>query len=163
MQKNHGPKHNIEVMFLMVLFLILTFSAVSVLLLSINSYRKVASSSESNASARTAVAYIKEMVRQNDDGSVSMAKLGGLDAIKISQEQDSCIYIYEYEGNLCELNAKDSAGASWKDGTTIMELVSVEFKEIKNSNVIELEIGDVYGNKETIDICLRASGGLRDE
>ena len=85
--ENKVKKHSMDIIFLMVLFLIFTFSAVSVLLMAVNSYRSVVYANEENANTRTAVAYVREQVRANDNaGAIEIGNFDGTKAIKIKKD-----------------------------------------------------------------------------
>ncbi len=144
-------KHNIDIMFLMVLFLIFTFSAVSVLLMAVNSYRSVAYANEENASARIATSYIREQVRYHDDmGAITLSKLEDVDCIKMSEGEGVNLYIYEYNGFLMELEAKDSAGATPDFGNKILQIKALDLSE--QDGVIDAEITDIKG--ESFDVLI---------
>ena len=84
-------------MFLMILFLIFTFSAVSVLLLAVNSYKAVVVANEENSNTRAATAYIREKVRQHDEsGSIEIAEIDGNKAIKMKEAEGYYLYIYYF-------------------------------------------------------------------
>ena len=144
-------KHNIDIMFLMVLFLIFTFSAVSVLLMAVNSYRSVVYANEANANARIATSYIREQVRQHDEaGEVSLSKLDGVDCIKMSEGDGVSLYIYEYNGFLMELEAKDTAGATPDFGSKILQINSLDLTE--DNGIINAVITDTKG--ESLDVLI---------
>ena len=156
MVKGRLRKHNIDIMFLMVLFLIFTFSAVSVLLMAVNSYRAVVYANESNANARTATAYIREEVRQHDNGgAVSIDEIDGIKCIKMPEGSGYSLYIYEYEGNLMELEAKDGAGITADFGNKILEINGMEISQ-DNPAEINIQIEDISGNKQEVIIGLKS-------
>jgi len=156
-------KHNIDIMFLMVLFLIFTFSAVSVLLMAVNSYRSVVLANEANSSARTAIAYIREEVRQHDaEGAVSLDTFDGVDCIKMSEGSGFNLYIYEYDGYLMELEAKDTAGATADFGNKIMEVNSISFSQGEN-DTINVQLEDSLGAKHDVVIGVKSKEGQSNE
>ena len=155
MKKGRVQKHNIDIMFLMVLFLIFTFSAVSVLLMAVNSYRSVVYANESNANLRTATSYIREQVRQHDsDGAIDIGKIDGIDCIKISEAGGYSIYIYEYNGSLMELEAKDGAGATADFGNKILEIASMDIS--KSGDLLKVDITEKSGQINNLDIAIRS-------
>ncbi len=163
MKKGHVKKHNIDIMFLMVLFLIFTFSAVSVLLMAVNSYRAVVNSNESNSNARTAIAYIRETVRQHDEaGAIDIAKFDGVSAIKMSEGEGYNLYIYQYDGYLMELEAKDGAGISAEFGNKILEINSLDFSWEKDKNLILVQIEDASGNNQEVSIGIKSVEAVED-
>ena len=164
MRIGQGTKHHIDIMFLMVLFLIFTFSAISLLLMAVNSYRTVVNASEENASARTAAAYIKEVCHQHDEGgAIAVQSLEGQKAIVIDEGEGYKLYIYAYDGALMELNAKDDSGAGAADGDVIMELTSMEISQYEDFDAIRVDITDTYGNEQEVDICLTSKEGTNGD
>jgi hypothetical protein len=147
----------------MVLFLIFTFSAVSVLLMAVNSYRSVVLANEANSSARTAIAYIREEVRQHDaDGAVTLDTFDGVDCIKMSEGSGFNLYIYEYDGYLMELEAKDTAGATADFGNKIMEVKSISFSQGENGT-INVQLEDSLGAKQDVVIGVKSKEGQSNE
>ncbi|MCF0127817.1 MAG: DUF4860 domain-containing protein [Pseudobutyrivibrio sp.] len=157
MKSNESRKHNIDLVFLIVLFLIFTFSSMSVVLVGINSYRGVVEAAESNASARAAVAYIREVVHQNDvNGGVVLCEFDGRNAIGIDLGNDYCMYIYENDHNLMELYTKAGASVSADAGESIMEVQQLEFSRI-DDNVISISVTDSLGTHEKVLISTKSS------
>lgn len=157
MKERRLRKHNIDIMFLMVLFLIFTFSAVSVLLMAVNSYRSVVFANEANSSARTAIAYIREEVRQHDkNGAISLEKFDGNDCIKMSEGEGYSIYIYQYDGYLMELESKDGAGVTAEFGNKILEVKSIEFSEGESKNTINVQVQDALGDTQKVVIGIKS-------
>lgn len=164
MGKGKGRKHNIDIMFLMILFLIFTFSAVSVLLMAVNSYRSVVSANENNASARTAIAYIREAVRQHDRaGAVVVSKIGDLDCIRLSEGEGYYTYIYEYQGYLMSLEAKENSGVTADFGDKILEIKSVAFEQEADSNTIYVNIEGKSGDFEHVSIGVKSDADAAAE
>lgn len=150
-------KHNIDIMFLMILFLIFTFSAVSVLLMAVNSYRAVVGANETNANARTAIAYIREAVRQHDSaGTIDISTIDGCDCIRMSEGMDYYLYIYEYDGYLMELEAKDNSGVTADFGSKILAINSMDISLKDNSNTMIIDIESSDGLKESVSIGIKS-------
>ncbi|MBE5910840.1 DUF4860 domain-containing protein [Pseudobutyrivibrio sp.] len=157
MSIGRSRKHNIDIMFLMILFLIFTFSAVSVLLMAVNSYRSVVNANESNANARTAIAYIREVVRQHDSaGVIDISTIDGCDCIRMSEGTDYYLYIYEYDGYLMELEAKENSGVTADFGSKILEINSLDISLEKDSNTMQIEIENADGQKENVSIGIKS-------
>lgn len=157
MNKNRLRKHNIDIMFLMILFLIFTFSAVSVLLMAVNSYKAVVLSNEKNANTRAATAYIREKVRQHDTaGSIQISEIDGNQAIKMDEGSGYYLYIYYLDGYLMELEAKDEAGVTADFGNKLLEINGLSFS-CKNSQLIEAEVEETSGVKQTVEIGIKST------
>ena len=156
MAKLRIKKHNIDIMFLMVLFLVFTFSAVSVLLMSVNSYRSVVLANEANANARTATSYIREVVRQHDkDGAIAFDQFEGVDCIRLSEEAGYSLYIYQYDGYLMELEAKDGSGATPDFGSKILAVNDMQIS-VQDADTIKVSIEDASGNTEDVLIGVKS-------
>ena len=158
MSKERTRKHNIDIMFLMILFLIFTFSAVSVLLMAVNSYRSVVYANESNADARTAIAYIRETVRQHDSaGAIDVSEIDGKQCIRMVVAEDYYLYIYEYDGYLMELEAKENSGVTADFGNKILEIKSLEISQENQGQTLYVDIEDADGGSEHVSIGIKSS------
>ena len=156
MSKNRLRKHNIDIMFLMILFLIFTFSAVSVLLLAVNSYKAVVVANEKNANTRAATAYIREKVRQHDQtGNIEIAEIDGNKAIKMKEAEGYYLYIYYLDGYLTELEAKEGAGVTADFGNQLLAINGLDFSW-KNNQLIEVQIEETTGEKRVVDIGIKS-------
>ncbi len=162
MKKGQLRRHNIDILFLMVLFLIFTFSGVSVLLMAVNSYKSVVFANEANANARVATSYIKEQVRQHDKaGAITLGKLDGEDCIKMSEGEGYSLYIYEYNGFLMELEAKDSSGATADFGNKILEIKDMTLDE--KDGLLDVTILEKSGDEMNMKIGVKSTEVESDE
>ena len=158
MNKGKGRKHNIDIMFLMILFLIFTFSAVSVLLMAVNSYRSVVSANENNANARTAIAYIREAVRQHDSsGAVDISKIDDVPCIRLSEGEGYYTYIYEYDGYLMSLEAKEDSGVTADFGDKILKIKSMNFEQEADAKTLYVNIEGESGDSQHVSIGVKSS------
>lgn len=161
MNRLRTRKHNIDFMFLMILFLIFTFSAVSVLLMAVNSYRSVVNANEQATDARAAMAYLREVIHKNDVAStISIGSFDGIDCVVIADESgEYSRYIYAYDGYLMELMAKDDSGATPEFGDKILEVNSFEVEWLdEDKDAIEATIEDTSGNTHVVDIAVKSGG-----
>ncbi len=162
MKKGQLRKHNIDILFLMVLFFIFTFSGVSVLLMAVNSYKSVVFANESNANARIATAYIREQVRQHDEaGAITLGKFDGNDCIKMSEGEGYSLYIYEYDGFLMELEAKDNSGATADFGNKILEINDMSLDE--KDGMLNVTIQEKSGEELNMKIGVKSTEVESDE
>ncbi len=163
LNRKRTRKHNIDLMFLIVLFMIFTFSALSVLIMAINSYRSVVYANEDNNVRRTAGAYIREKIRSHDvNGEVSVSSIDGIKAIVMPENEDYSLYIYYLDGYLMELEAQNNAGVTADFGNKIIEIKDFEIEK-KNSNLIELTIIDKNGLVQTVDVAVKSSEDIPPE
>ncbi|SDI38869.1 protein of unknown function [Pseudobutyrivibrio sp. 49] len=157
MNKNRLQKHNIDIMFLMILFLIFTFSAVSVLLLAVNSYKAVVVANEENSNTRAATAYIREKVRQHDEsGSIEIAEIDGNKAIKMKEAEGYYLYIYYLDGYLMELETKEGAGVTADFGNQLLKINGMDFSW-KNNQLMEVQVEETTGEKRIVDIGIKSA------
>lgn len=159
MRRKNERKHSIDMLFLMVVFLIFTFSALSALLLAVNFYRSTVEKSGENENARVAVAYMREVIRQNDaEHAVTVSEFDGTPCIAAEQEGGYVLYLYLKDGELRELYTKRGANVDIDDGQKIIELENFTLEEAE-PGVICVECEDSLGNKERVIIGSRSNAG----
>ena len=133
--KGHN-NHMVDLLFTIALFFVFAVSSLSVILISSSSYRQIQEQTEINYSARTALSYIAQQIRQNDtDGQIELGTFDKQSALifrKTYQDASYSTYIYEYGGELKELFVKDGISVSAADGKSIMEVSGFEMEEIEN-------------------------------
>ena len=94
MNRNPARKHSTDILFVLVLFLVFTSSALAVILLGARVYQSTSSRMESNYNVRTALAYVSEKIRLNDEsGAGSLCELDGIPALTLSQRMEDTSYI----------------------------------------------------------------------
>ena len=87
MDLKNARKHSTDILFVLLLFLVFTSSALAVILLGAKVYQNTASRMESNYTVRTALAYVTEKIRHADEsGAISPGELDELPALILSQE-----------------------------------------------------------------------------
>ncbi len=124
--------------------------------MAVNSYRSVVYANEENANTRTAIAYVREKVRQHDTaGTVELSKLDGIDAIKMDEGEGYSLYIYWYGGYLMELEAKDASGVTADFGSKIMEVKEMSFS-CDSNQLIKAKVVDEQGNEENVSIGIKS-------
>lgn len=133
MNRNPARKHSTDILFVLVLFLVFTSSALAVILLGARVYQSTSSRMESNYNVRTALAYVSEKIRQNDESSaVSLCELDGIPALTLSQKLEDTSYVtylYFQDGSLKELLTEASREVSAEQGTAIISLKSFSVRE----------------------------------
>ena len=141
--KNRNANHMIEFIFPLVLFLVFAISALTVLLLATNIYRKTTENSRLNFTSQTAIAYIEEKIHQSDNlaadeyggdtSCVSIGEFAGTDALMISQEVNGAAYItciYEYDGELREIFTQSLDDALPESGRSIIKTQDFAMEEL---------------------------------
>ena len=100
-------RHNIDVVFVLVLFAVFAVSVLMVLMLGVSSYNDITHRMEDNYENRTAVAYIAEKMRQNGgEDCVSIGQYSEQPALIMEETidgEDYATYIYYYDGSLREI------------------------------------------------------------
>ena len=128
MQKDR--QHTIDFIFPLAVFFVFAVSAFTVLLLSAHVYADQTARTQSDCQAATPLSYIREKVRQNDqNGTLSIGSIDGGTAL-ILQVDDTCTYIYSYEGYLKELYIRKDVDARAKDGKNILEIKDFQIQEL---------------------------------
>lgn len=134
MKSKNSKTHVVDFLFTIALFFVFAVSSVTVVLISSNSYRSIASQTEENHTTRTALSYLSQKIRQNDvGGSISLGKLGDTDALVMKQTVNNdtyTTYIYAHLGELKELFIKDGASASPHDGNAILKVSFFSMEQI---------------------------------
>lgn len=156
-QKREEPnKHIVDVLFVLALFGVFAASALMLVTIGANVYKRNVANMNVNFSTRTAFSYLTEKLRQNDSSNaVSIGELDGEKALILSQTIDGAeyvTYLYLYEGYLKELYVrKDSFTGSdlLSAGQNILALSSFHMEEISN-HLIKLTLDT--GDKEPIVI-----------
>lgn len=103
-------RHVVDILFVIALFGVFVVAAMFLISVGANVYGKTMTNMDANFTSRTAVAYITEKIHQADeDGAVDVGDFGGNNAICIKQninDIDYITYIYELDGELCELTQR---------------------------------------------------------
>ena len=127
-------RHVIDFIFPIALFFVFAASSLVVLILAADIYGSTTNQLQANDENRTALAYISEKIRQNDaGGALEIATVEGIECLALAADYNDVpytTYIYEYEGMLKELFARDDVSVSLKDGKDIMEISSLTILQI---------------------------------
>ena len=123
-------QHTIDFIFPLAVLFVFAVSAFTVLLLSAHVYADQTARTQSDYQAATPLSYIREKVRQNDqNGTLSIGSIDGGTAL-ILQVDDTCTYIYSYEGYLKELYIRKDVDARAKDGKNILEIKDFQIQDL---------------------------------
>ena len=144
-------QHTIDFLFPIALFFVFSSTAIVVLLLSANIYKGVVGDSERNFESGTALSYITQKIRQNDDSgasSIYLSEFDSINALAIAHEYDEqtyITYIYEIDGELKESFLQEGVKASANAGTTIMEVGNLEITKVSD-NLLNLSCDSKSGD-----------------
>lgn len=159
MSKKLEEKHSIDFLFVLFVFLIFAFSAISSLLLGINFYRRIIDGAQKCNDSRVAIAYIKETIRQNDQANtIYLDEFDGVPAISIEKVENYVMYIYFYDGTLRELYTRDDSDLKKSDGNVIMELEEFSFEKL-DDKTIKIECEDKNHDRRSIVIGVMSKIG----
>lgn len=143
-QQSHP--HQVDFIAVLILFGVFVLSGVLLIRFGTHIYENILSSMNSNDDRRTAIAYITQKVRQNNEaGAIEAGEFDGHSALLLHQtfnNADYITYLYENEGSLCELfcaaNAELTAGA----GSAILPVQSVDFEDTDQGILVKLVTAD---------------------
>lgn len=137
MKLRFQEKHVIDIIFVLALFAMFAFSALTLIVMGADIYKDIVNEMDQSYRSRTESAYIVEKIRSADaEGRVGICNFEGSDALVIKDEiarRSVCTYIYSYEGSLRELCTDPSYGLMPRDGN---RLLSEDGEDI----VMEIEI-----------------------
>lgn len=156
--ENRG-RHAIDLLFPIALFFVFAASALIVLTLAADIYGSTTGELRVNDENRTALSYISEKIRQSDvKGGMEIADVEGTQCLVMSAEyngQKYATYIYEYEGTLKELFARDDAPVSLKSGMDIMAVSSLSMEK-DSDTLYRFTTVDSSGKKASVLISERS-------
>ena len=163
MEYNKNDKHMIDSVFVICLMLLFVLCALSVIAIGASIYQKNVSSMAGNNSHRIASAYITEKVRQSDlNGSIRVKELFGENALVMSKEVNGELfstYIYDFDGNLMELMARDNIGVVYpQSGQKIMEIKSFDIEEVSD-RMFKITVVLDDGTEDNLYITKRSMEG----
>lgn len=133
MRPKTQKSHTADVLFTLALFCVFAVSALAVVLIGADVYKRTAAGMETSFTSRTALSYVAQKVRQSDErGAVALTQLGGETALRLSQSLDGKgyhTYIYYYDGSLRELFCADSQTPAPGMGQALLELNGFSIEE----------------------------------
>ena len=157
---NFKTKHIIDSVFVICLMLLFVLSALSVIAIGATIYKKNVSGMTSNNSHRVASSYVTEKVRQADNnGQVYVKEIFGENALVLTSEVGGSLYntyIYDYEGYLMELFARDDLTTFYpQSGQKILEISSFDIEQVSD-NLMNVTIVLKDGTKDFLYIAKRS-------
>ena len=145
-------KHIVDVIFVLALVCVFAVSALGVVILGTDIYKKTAASMEENYGLRTSLLYLAEKVRQNDhQGGIRLDSVEGRDALVLPVEIDGERYetwIFAINGNLREVMMLEGTSAQPNDGQAIMELEALDLTF--EDGLLTIEVTDPGGGTSSI-------------
>ncbi len=137
MNNKNDNRHMVDILFVIALFCVFALSALMLVIIGSNVYKKTVTNMDNNFDSRTSFSYITEKVRQNDAyNAISIVPFGDTGAICISENHNNInyvTYLYQHESNLCELNTRADIPASPAMGTKILPIEDFNIQAINDS------------------------------
>lgn len=150
----------IDTVFVICLMLLFLISALTVISIGANIYKKNVATTSENYAQRVSIAYITEKVRQSDvDGNVYVQKLFDQNVLVFEQTVNGSVYntyIYSYDGYLRELFARaDLDNFYLQTGQKILKLDSFDIEKA-NEDLLKATVTEEDGSKETVFIAVHS-------
>ena len=151
-------RHIVDILAVLILLILFTACALSVVLLGAGVYQKTVANMTGNFTVRTSLAYITEMVHQSDsEGNISVSEKDGLSVLALQKTYGGeayTTYIYAEGNELKELTQKTDAEFKASAGRTIMEIGS--FSAEKDGRLLHLTVTDENGSTEETSVAVRS-------
>ena len=158
------PKHNIEGVFILLLFAVFAVTIVAVLALGANSYKNLVKRDDDAYNKRIITSYVTARIRDNDvSGAVATGgfakpeKPDGVDTLHLYQTiegQKFDLRIYYYNGYIYELFTTADNEIEPEAGNPIMEAEGLSFEQ--KGSLIEISAVDAGGRSNTATVALRS-------
>ena len=160
MNTGSGKKHIIDAVFVICLALLFVLCALSVIAIGADIYQKNVSAMDSNNSRRIASAYITEKVRQADvNGAVFAKEIFDQNALVLQEEIGGQLfdtYIYEYNGTLMELFARDDLDVFYpQSGQKILSIHEFDIENVSD-NMLGVTVTQEDGTTDYLYITKRS-------
>lgn len=143
--------HTIDIVFPMIVLLLFCSCALAVALEGAGIYEKTAAGFQKNYTARTAITYLQEKIRECGDISrVELRELDDRQVLILSStygKEEYATYIYMDQGKMKELFIKDEAVPHLEAGQELMSLDSFQVTK-ESENLFKFRIF-VDGQEET--------------
>lgn len=162
MNTGKEKRYVVDVLFVLALFLVFVVSAVLLIALGANVYRKNMDSMAQNYTYRSSHAYLAEKVRSADaQNAVSIGELNGQQALLLRQDINGIpytTYLYFHEGYLTELFCKSEVHLPPSAGMKLLPLRDISFSPVRG-NAIRADITEEDGYSHAVLLALRAFEG----
>ncbi|MCI8466164.1 MAG: DUF4860 domain-containing protein [Lachnospiraceae bacterium] len=140
-----------DFLFTLLLFCVFAISAFSLVVIGAGVYETSVSSMEQNFEGRTALAYVAEKVRQNDNGASILAEENVLRITTEDVDGSYTLYIYEHEGFLTELFTRTELPFDMEAGRQLLKVQSFSVSEREEGL---LEISTTEEGEEPVSLFL---------
>ncbi|MGN0399778.1 MAG: DUF4860 domain-containing protein [Blautia sp.] len=159
MKKYTESKHCIDVLFSLILLLLFSMAALSVLVIGFHVYQNTIRNMNTNYTTHTALTYVAEKIRQHDSTkTVFIGSIEDTPALLLQETIDEvpCVtYIYEDEHMLKELFVQKNTEVSKDQGESILKIQDFSIEEL-SGNFLRITIRDAQKNPLSLLIYLRS-------
>lgn len=159
------PKHNIESVFILVLFAVFAVTIVAVLALGANSYKNLAARDDNVYNRRIITSYVSAKIRDNDvSGAVEAGGFAvpgepdGIETLHLYQTIEGekfDLRIYYYDGYIYELFTTAENEIEPEAGNRIMKAQGLSFRQ--TGSLIEISAVDAEGRTNRAAVSLRCN------
>lgn len=160
---SRAQSHTVDFLFTLSLFCVFTVCALLLVTLGVQVYQSTVRYLKDTYSARTALAYVAEKVRQHDArGCAALTQLDGETALLLTDEIDGSIYetyIYPDGKYLCELTVRQGTAVSADMGQQILETEGFSITDM-GDGFLKFAAPDSQGQTYTFLLHLRNTEGF---
>lgn len=160
MEFKRENKHMVDILFVISLFCVFAFSALMLVIIGADVYKKTVSHMDENYSVRTAYAYISEKIRQNDHtDAISVTSFGDGDALVLTEHvsgTDYYTYLYLYDGSICELFSDSPVSLGPAAGNRILDCQNFKITQVAD-NLYYFYLEDAYGQSTDLYVSTRCN------
>lgn len=166
-------KHNIEGVFVLLLFAVFAVTVVAVLALGANSYRNLVERDNESYNKRIITSYVAAKIQNHDvqgavrvGGFVRPEEEDGVPTLHLYQDIDGQIFdmrIYFYQGYIYELFTTESNSIEPEAGNPIMEATSLALQEerfAQGKTLIHIHAVDANGLEDSAEVTVRSESGV---
>ncbi|MCR4955942.1 MAG: DUF4860 domain-containing protein [Lachnospiraceae bacterium] len=165
MKKVRG-EHNIDSVFVLLLFVVFAGSVLLVLLFGASSYESLVKRDTKAYNDRTAISYVAAKIRHSDEknsvyvGSFTKREDPSADGIStlylklIAEGETYYTKIYYYDGYIREVLCEENAGLLPQDGNEIMKAKGLSFTE--KDQLLQIKVLNEDGSESALKLALRS-------
>lgn len=160
------PKHNMDGVFILLLFAVFAIAVVSVLALGATSYKNLVKRDDDAYNRRIITSYVTAKIRNYDDrgavavgGFTSPDKADGIETLhlyRMIDEERFDFRIYYYKGYIYELFTTADNVIEPLAGNAIMEAQGLSFEQ--TGSLIRITAVDSGGREGTAAVAIRSRG-----
>lgn len=157
-----GKGHVADIAFVLSLFCVFVVSALFLVAMGADVYKRISQNMTENYSVRNSVSYISEKVRQHDiAGSVRVDEVEGAPALVLRYDSDEYeleTWVYVAGGQLCEVTVRAGHVPLAIEGERIIPMESMAL-DMNDSGLLEIMLEDTQGYINTASVYLRSAEG----